>query len=225
MRPHGSGPQKASSQALALGYPRTMPIVFASMGDYDNAGALTLKSKAYWDAARRANTTHPSGAYGDWDLLQQIGPVSALNVQAAARGWSWNWVTNKWRGPHPTAHLLQHASVALGSPTVEFPGSRIDPLTILRPFEAWTADKPKLTAPHAVIRLTDPYTTSPYVRALSECLAVYGWYGEAQDTYGPNLENAWRQTQKRFGLPVNGVYDELGRVKLQQYINSHPVDL
>ena len=80
-----------------------------------------------------------------------------------------------------------------------------------------------LTAPHAVIRLTDPPTTSVYVEALSRCLVAYGWYSGVQDTYGPNLENAWRQTQKRFGLPVNGIYDELGRVKLQQYINTHPV--
>lgn len=218
---HGA---EASAQAVALGYPKGLPIVFASMGDYDNTGRNIAGSVAYWDAAKKANTTHASGAYGDWELLQQVGPRSALNVQAAAKGWSWDWAKNKWKGPHPTAHMLQHPSIVFSKPTTEWPGTRIDPLTVLRPFVAWAGEQ-TLTAPHQVIRLTKPLTKSPYVEALSRCLVAYGWYSGVQDEYGPNLENAWRQTQKRFGIPVTGVYDELGRVKLQQYINTHPVTL
>jgi hypothetical protein len=207
-----------------------MPIVFASMGDYDNTAKNVQGSKLYYEAAKKASA-YPAGAYGDWDLFNAIGPTP-LSVQAAAKAWSWDWAKNKWKGPHPTAHILQLPSRVVARPnvdnnpaTVNWYGTSVDPLDILKPTKAWYPYVPALTltAPHKVIRLTSPLTRSVYVRALAECLVAYGWYSRVQDTYGPNMENAWRQTQKRFGIPVTGVYDELGRVKLQQYINTHPV--
>lgn len=120
---------EANRQAAALGYPKTLPIVFASMGDYDNTPATLPGSVAYYRAAKAA-CLWPAGAYGDTELLAAVGNT-ALSCLAAAKVWSKD-------APLPTVHLVQWPQQAVAMASKAWPGVLADRLDVLRPFTVWS---------------------------------------------------------------------------------------
>lgn len=123
--------KQANVHAAALGYPKTLPIVFASMGDYDNTPTTLSRSIAYYRAAKAA-CTWPAGAYGDTELLAAVGPT-ALSCLAAAKSWSTGT---------PSAHLLQSPPAPVATPSRAWPGIEADRLDVLRPFTVWFPNPP-----------------------------------------------------------------------------------
>ena len=217
---------EATEQAQALGYPKDMPIMFASMGDYDNTLGTLSGSVAYWNAAQKA-CAYPAGVYGDHDLLQQLGPRSALSVQAAAKAWSYDWLRMKWKGPHPTAHMLQYPSIAFAKGSAQFPGERIDPLDILRPFKAWANLLPdpvpvKLPAvPKPTLRRSRSIIPNAEVRKLQAQLKFFRWYK------GPEDGLFWRQTeagvkelQRKAGVLDDGIYGPVTAAAWQRFLGD-----
>ena len=228
----------AASQAKALGAPTDVPIVFASAGDYDvNAGNLA-KSVAYWRAAKTAAAAagYAAGCYGDWDLLAAVGDESALNVQAAAKGWSWDWVARKWRGVHRTAHLLQAPSSVLNpKPSVQWPGSRVDFNDIVRPIRAWypvPKPKPKPPVPVVVVpgsnlRLTWPRTRNSDVKALNNLLRFFGWAKTTGDVFDAGTKAGVVRMQKALNkwgvmprLVEDGIYGPKTRATLHGFLTA-----
>ena len=216
---HGA---EAKAQALALGYPTDLPIIFASMGDYDNAGPLTAKSVAYWKAAAAACKPYKAGVYGDWELLEQIGRESALNVQAAAKGWSWNWLTNKWRGAHPTAHMLQRPSIAYAKPVPGWAGVRIDPLDILRLTPGWAkAPVPQITVAKPTLKLRIPRMRGAEVVLLQRQLRFWGWStGPADGVFGPVTADGVARMQLALKVKVDKVYGPVTAAAFQRFANA-----
>jgi|GEM_PF-6624471 len=219
-REHGL---EAKRQALALGYPTNLPIIFASMGDYDVTQKNIANSVAYWKAAKAAVAPFPCGAYGDWDLLQQIGGLSACNVQNAAKGWSFDWVLRKWRGIHPTAHMVQSPSVAFGSPSVVWPGTRIDWLDIVRTVTAWgpTAPKPVVVAPRPTLRYRLPNMTGVEVKRLQDQLRYWKWStGPSDGKFGRMTQAGVKNMQRSLKVTVDGVYGPQTAGALQRFLNA-----
>jgi len=124
--------RQANVQAAALGYPKTLPIVFASMGDYDNTPATLPRSVAYFKAAKAA-CQWPAGVYGDTELLSALGPTP-LSCLAAAKSWS--------TGTHPTAHLVQYPPTPVAIPKKGWPGIEADRLDVLQPITVWYPNPP-----------------------------------------------------------------------------------
>ncbi len=220
---------EANRQATLLGYPKDLPIVFASMGDYDNTGTLTARSVAYYAAADLA-CEWPAGAYGDHELFNAIG-ATPLSCQAAAKSWSWNWVTNKWRGVHPTAHLLQHPSRVVAVAITPWQGTRADPLDITRQVKAWGPGLPTPPAPKPVtpvvvakpiLRRTISRTRNPEVVLLQRHLAFLHLYPAASidGRYGPITQAAVKKLQLRLKRSVTGTYDSPTAKALQVYLTN-----
>lgn len=218
---------EANAKAAELGYPKDCPIVFASMGDYDNSGVITNSSVAYFDAVR-AVCEWPVGAYGDWDLLDRIGDRSVLNVQNAAKGWSWDWLLNKWRGPHRTAHMVQAPSSVLNpKPSVEWPGSRVDFNDILRPIRGWypVAPKPKPPAPVVVVpksslKLTWPRMRNSDVQALNNLLRFFGWAKVSGNVFDAATKAGVVRMQKALKVPADGWYGPKTRPALEAFLKA-----
>jgi len=214
---HGA---EAKARAKALGYPESMPIVFASMGDYDNIVSTLKGSAAYFNAAKKACAPYPAGLYGDWDIMSKVGPTP-LSVQAAAKSWSWDWATNKWKGVHPTAHILQRPSRIVAQPKVDkdpttanWYGTAVDPLDIVKQVTAWgpgpdvAPSKPVLVAKPILKRTISP-RVNEQVKLLQRQLAYpWKWYTGPDDGkfYGMT-QAAVKKMQAALKLPVNGVYD------------------
>ena len=213
-RRHG---EEANTQAAALGYPIELPIVFASMGDYDNGPDNVRRSAAYFAAARKA-CKWPAGAYGDWDLFDAIGPT-ALSVQAAAKAWSYDWIRRKWKGPHPTAHIVQRPSVRAYTPVLpDWPGAYVDPLDIVRAVSAW--GPPSKTVPpynpptswgvyptivKPVIQRNDKRAVVGYLQNVIKYKAGGGI--RVTEQFGPQTESRVKDLQRLFGLPPTGIVD------------------
>lgn len=102
----------AVSDLTFLKYPAGTNILVAFDTDITKgnlAGAI-----GYWQAF--CDVAMQSGfrcsIYGDKDLLDAVLSLQAAyhgvtNVQANARGWSWNWIMRKWGGLSSNAHLDQ----------------------------------------------------------------------------------------------------------------------
>ncbi len=217
---HGA---EAKAQALALGYPTDLPIIFASMGDYDNSGALTDKSVAYWRAAAAACKPYKAGVYGDWELLERIGRESALNVQAAAKGWSWNWLSNKWRGPHPTAHMLQRPSTAYARPVPGWAGVRIDPLDILRLTPGWAKNPPApvVRVAKPTLKLRTPRMRGAEVVLLQRQLRFWNWStGPADGVFGTVTQQGVKRMQSALKVTADGIYGPVTAAAYQKFAND-----
>jgi len=117
----------ATRQALLLGYPQTEPIIRTCDTD-----AIPKNLPVILDYMRGFNQTcpHPQAYYGDWDLLEILGPYGVLNVQAASKGWSFDWIKRTWKGTHPFAHVQQNIQTP-------FQGSAIDANDVVRPVQVW----------------------------------------------------------------------------------------
>lgn len=220
---------EAAQQAKALGYPKGLSIVFASMGDYDNTAATLPGSVSYFRAAAaalKAGGYMAAGAYGDWDLLARIGTESALNCQAAAKAWSWNWLAGKWRGPHPSAHLLQLPSRVVAKPEAGFPGVAVDPLDVLKPVQAWgpgpdvPPTKPVVAA-KPVERRRFMLTGTLNVALLQQQLAFLKLYPYKVDgKFGKGTEDAVRRFQAQRKLSITGIYDQRTADALSKFLTD-----
>lgn len=229
--PAGAGARhgiEAAAQAKALGYPRGLPIVFASMGDYDNTPTTIKGSVAYYNAAAKACRAggYLPGAYGDWDLFDAIGPT-ALSCQAAAKSWSYNWFKKAWKGPHPTAHLLQYPSKAVAAPKAPFAGVRVDPLDVLKQVTVWGPPLSAIVAkPVAVAKPILKRTISPrvneQVKLLQRQLAYpWKWYtGPIDGKFGPMTETAVKRMQSVVKVPVNGVYNVRDATAFSKFLTT-----
>lgn len=124
--------QIAAMHAAYLGYPRSMPIVAAV--DIDVTAANRDVVTGYWEAFADA-CPHPTGVYGDYDIIELVRHRSALNWQANAAWWSRNPhdPPKSWKKLriHPATHIRQQTQQNI-------PGvGSLDPNTTLRPFTAW----------------------------------------------------------------------------------------
>lgn len=223
---HGA---EAKAQALALGYPTDLPIIFASMGDYDNSGALTAKSVEYLRAAVRAAAPYKFGIYGDHDLItaveadKELRGKSACTVQAAAKSWSWNWLTNKWRGPHPTAHMLQRPSTAYAKPVPGWAGVRIDPLDILRLTPGWAKNPPApvVRVAKPTLKLRTPRMRGAEVVLLQRQLRFWNWStGPADGVFGPVTQQGVKRMQSALKVAADGVYGPVTAAAFQKFAND-----
>jgi hypothetical protein len=223
--PVGAGKKhglEATQQAQALGYPKDAPIVFASMGDYDNTAATLPGSVAYWNAAK-STCGFPMGAYGDYELLDRIGAQGVCNVQAAAKAWSFDWVKMRWKGLHPTAHMEQKPSRVVATQSGVWYGVAVDPLNVIKTVKLWSGDTPV-----AVVRVPPPTlrrTWKPWVNRnvtwLQKQLKGEGWYqGPLNGIFNKDTEASVKWMQAKIGLPATGVYDPVTAAKWQAYLTA-----
>lgn len=227
---------RAAALKLAeLGAPVDVPVMFSSAGDYDNTPATLPASVAYWRAAKKAAVPYLAGCYGDWDLLDAVGDESALNMQTAAKAWSWNWLARVWRGAHRTAHLVQMPSTQIApTGTREWPGIRVDFSDVLRPIRAWypappqppkpvapPAPKPpaSMYVPRSSLKLTMPRTVSGDVLALRKILRFFGWTKAAPAAvYDRETANAVKIMQTKLGVTPDGWYYTETRQALEAFL-------
>ena len=216
---------EAATQAQALGAPKGLPIVFASMGDYDNNSTTLPGSVAYYQAAKRACEAggYKAGAYGDWDLLKALGPT-ALSCQAAAKGWSFDWVIRKWRGPHVTAHLLQYPSKAVATPSALWAGVRVDPLDVLKPCSVWgppakVVPPVKVAVPILKRQLIPRYDKQVVI--LQSQLRFLKLYTSSVDgKFGPVTQASVKRLQQMLKRSITGVYDQPTAVALSKFLTD-----
>ena len=228
--PVGAGTRhglEAAQQAKALGYPKGLAIVFASMGDYDNTAANIKGSVAYFHAAAKGCIAggYRPGAYGDADLFTAIGST-ALSCQAAAKAWSWDWVKGKWKGAHPTAHLLQYPSRAVAVPRAPWYGVRVDPLDILKQIVVWGPgpDAPPVKPVRVakpILRRTISRTRNEEVVLLQRHLSFLKLYGATIDgRFGPLTQTAVKRLQVTLKRSITGVYDVPTAASLSKYLTD-----
>lgn len=226
--PAGAGKRhglEATAQAQALGYPKDMPIVFASMGDYDNTDSTLPGSIAYWNGAK-STCGYPMGIYGDWDLLQAIGAQGVLNVQAAAKAWSYDWARRRWKGVHPTAHMEQLPPRAVATQTAAWGGVYADWLNVFKSFKAWAGTAPvtpvKVPKPVLRKRYLPRMTVNRQVTFLQKQLAYpWGWYsGPFDGKFDADVEAAVKKMQQSLRLPATGVYDHVTAAKWQEFLTA-----
>ena len=223
---HGA---EAANQARALGYPSTLPIIFASMGDYDNTDTTIPGSVSYWNAARKAAAAggYPkAGVYGDWDLLARIGANSALNCQTAAKSWSFDWVARKWRGVHPTAHMVQYPSKVAATPVKgKWFGVAIDPLDLVKQVPAWAPGAPPVSKPVPVpkptLRYRLPNMTGLEVRNLQAVMKFWGWHrGVVDGKFGRETASSVARMQTALKVPADKVYGPVTAAALQRFATA-----
>ena len=215
---------EAATQAKALGYPTTLPIVFASMGDYDNTTTTLSGSVAYFlaaSAALKSGGYLSAGAYGDRELLDAIGIRSDLGCQAAAKGWS--WFLGKWRGLSAYTHIEQLPSRAVAVPVKGWPGVRVDPLNIIKPIKAWGPgpDVIPVRVAKPILRRTIIKTPNPEVALLQRHLKFLKLYSATVDgKYGPVTQESVKRLQSLLKRSITGTYDVATAAALSKYLTD-----
>lgn len=201
---------QAEADAARLGYPDWGVIVPAF--DSDVTKKTLPLAVEYWHAFNKA-CKHPTGAYGDWDVIDAVAPWSACNWQANAGGWSWLRLGRKWlKRTHPQAHMLQQRQ-----------RDGIDPNVCLRPFEVWAghdggpAPAPGWDPEHGVFGLWPLNTNKPEIRRGDDSDAVRYLQGviltkgggriEVDGVFDVPTEERVKDLQRMFHLPETGVVD------------------
>lgn len=234
-RRHG---EEANVQAAALGYPLDMPIVFASMGDYDNTAATIPGSVAYAKAAKRA-CRWPVGWYADWDLQEVLAKEApgVFNVQTAARAWSFDWIRRRYRGIHPAVHIEQRPPRAVAKQNVsddpnrlDWYGVAVDPLNIIKPINGWSnritppppAKPPvQVTVARPTLRWRLPNMSGAEVILLQRQMKFWRWYtGPVNGRFGTVTRDAVKKMQRALRVPVDGIYGPVTAAAFKRFAEA-----